>query len=292
MSGRRIHISGVAIPMYWWMRASGMLWVIAAGPFGAVSSGSGAPDAIACAVSPSIPRSSVSSRVREPRRAECEQERIGHPAVRVVGCEEDLLWRHLPHQILFATDYRSGRMPNALVSHSARRGSRGSETELRGMRGDGAGNRVGRPAPDTSRSSVSSKCASRAERSASRSALGIRPLRVVGCEEDLMRQVAPQQILFRNRLPVQPDAQCAPARTPLGAARALRRDGAPRDARGDGAGNRVGRPAPRASAESPLVEEQLQKAVARSNKLIEKQIDADADELEREIEAAAKEDAS
>ena len=40
------------------------------------------------------------------------------------------------------------------------------------------------------------------------------------------------------------------------------------------------------------IEEQLQKAVARSNKLIEKQIDADADELEREIEAAAKEDAS
>ena len=40
------------------------------------------------------------------------------------------------------------------------------------------------------------------------------------------------------------------------------------------------------------IEEQLEKAVARSNKLIEKQIDADADELEREIEAAAKEDAS
>jgi uncharacterized membrane protein len=40
------------------------------------------------------------------------------------------------------------------------------------------------------------------------------------------------------------------------------------------------------------IEEQLEKAVTRSNKLIEKQIDADADELEREIEAAAKEDAS
>jgi len=36
------------------------------------------------------------------------------------------------------------------------------------------------------------------------------------------------------------------------------------------------------------IEEQLQKAVNRSVKLIEKQIDADADELKREIEAAAK----
>jgi len=40
------------------------------------------------------------------------------------------------------------------------------------------------------------------------------------------------------------------------------------------------------------VEEQLEKALARANKVIEKQIDADADELEREIEAAAKEDAA
>ena len=39
------------------------------------------------------------------------------------------------------------------------------------------------------------------------------------------------------------------------------------------------------------IEEQLEKAVKRANKLIEKQIDADADALEREIEAAAKEDA-
>jgi uncharacterized membrane protein len=38
------------------------------------------------------------------------------------------------------------------------------------------------------------------------------------------------------------------------------------------------------------IEEQLDKAITRANKLIEKQIDADADELEREIEAAAKED--
>ena len=36
------------------------------------------------------------------------------------------------------------------------------------------------------------------------------------------------------------------------------------------------------------IEEQLEKATKRANKLIEKQIDADADELEREIEAAAK----
>ena len=36
------------------------------------------------------------------------------------------------------------------------------------------------------------------------------------------------------------------------------------------------------------LEEQLEKALARANKLIEKQVDADADELEREIEAAAK----
>ena len=40
------------------------------------------------------------------------------------------------------------------------------------------------------------------------------------------------------------------------------------------------------------IEEQLEDATKRANKLIEKQIDADADELEREIEAAAKEDAS
>ena len=37
------------------------------------------------------------------------------------------------------------------------------------------------------------------------------------------------------------------------------------------------------------IEEQLEKATKRANKLIEKQIDADADELEREIDAAAKE---
>ena len=40
------------------------------------------------------------------------------------------------------------------------------------------------------------------------------------------------------------------------------------------------------------VEEQLEEALARANKVIEKQIDADADELEREIEAAAKEDST
>ena len=40
------------------------------------------------------------------------------------------------------------------------------------------------------------------------------------------------------------------------------------------------------------IEEQLEKALARANKVIEKQVDADADELEREIDAAAKEDAS
>ena len=39
------------------------------------------------------------------------------------------------------------------------------------------------------------------------------------------------------------------------------------------------------------LEEQLEKALARANKVIEQQVDADADELEREIEAAAKEDA-
>jgi uncharacterized membrane protein len=36
------------------------------------------------------------------------------------------------------------------------------------------------------------------------------------------------------------------------------------------------------------VEEQLEKALARATKLLEKQVDADADELKREIEAAAK----
>ncbi len=40
------------------------------------------------------------------------------------------------------------------------------------------------------------------------------------------------------------------------------------------------------------IEEQLEKATKRANKLIEKQIDADADELKREIDAAAKEDAA
>jgi uncharacterized membrane protein len=39
------------------------------------------------------------------------------------------------------------------------------------------------------------------------------------------------------------------------------------------------------------VEEQLEKALKRADKVIEKQIDADADELEREIDAAAKEEA-
>ena len=40
------------------------------------------------------------------------------------------------------------------------------------------------------------------------------------------------------------------------------------------------------------IEEQLEKALTRANKLIEKQVDADADELKREIDAAAKEDAA
>ncbi len=40
------------------------------------------------------------------------------------------------------------------------------------------------------------------------------------------------------------------------------------------------------------IEEQLEKAITRANKLIEQEIDADADELEREIEAAAREDAA
>lgn len=39
------------------------------------------------------------------------------------------------------------------------------------------------------------------------------------------------------------------------------------------------------------LEEQLAKATARANKLIAKELDAEADELEREIEAAAREDA-
>jgi hypothetical protein len=40
------------------------------------------------------------------------------------------------------------------------------------------------------------------------------------------------------------------------------------------------------------IEEQLESAMARADKLIEKQVDADADELEREIDAAAREGAS
>ena len=38
------------------------------------------------------------------------------------------------------------------------------------------------------------------------------------------------------------------------------------------------------------IEEQLEKAITRANKLIEKQLDADAEELRRELDAAAKED--
>ncbi len=40
------------------------------------------------------------------------------------------------------------------------------------------------------------------------------------------------------------------------------------------------------------IEEQLEKAMERANKVISEEIDADADELKREIDAAAKEDAS
>jgi uncharacterized membrane protein len=40
------------------------------------------------------------------------------------------------------------------------------------------------------------------------------------------------------------------------------------------------------------IEEQLEQATKRANKLIEKQIDADAEELKREIDAAAREDAN
>ena len=40
------------------------------------------------------------------------------------------------------------------------------------------------------------------------------------------------------------------------------------------------------------IEEQLEKALTRANKMIEKQVDADADELEREIDAAAREGTS
>jgi hypothetical protein len=40
------------------------------------------------------------------------------------------------------------------------------------------------------------------------------------------------------------------------------------------------------------IQEQLEKALTRNNKLIEKQIDADADELKREIDAAANEPAA
>jgi uncharacterized membrane protein len=36
------------------------------------------------------------------------------------------------------------------------------------------------------------------------------------------------------------------------------------------------------------IEEQLQKAVSRANKLIEKELDADADEVKREIDAAVR----
>jgi hypothetical protein len=40
------------------------------------------------------------------------------------------------------------------------------------------------------------------------------------------------------------------------------------------------------------IEEQLEKAVTRANKLIEKEIDADGEELKRQIETAAQADAA
>jgi uncharacterized membrane protein len=40
------------------------------------------------------------------------------------------------------------------------------------------------------------------------------------------------------------------------------------------------------------IEEQLERATKRANKLIEKQLDADADEFEREIKAAKEEGAA
>jgi uncharacterized membrane protein len=40
------------------------------------------------------------------------------------------------------------------------------------------------------------------------------------------------------------------------------------------------------------IEEQLEKALARANKVIEKQVDADADEFKRDIDQAATQDAT
>jgi hypothetical protein len=40
------------------------------------------------------------------------------------------------------------------------------------------------------------------------------------------------------------------------------------------------------------IQEQLEEAMTNADKVIEQQIDADADELKREIDAAAKEDAA
>ena len=37
-----------------------------------------------------------------------------------------------------------------------------------------------------------------------------------------------------------------------------------------------------------MVEEQLEKVAARANKIIEKQVDADAEELKKELDEAAK----
>jgi len=39
------------------------------------------------------------------------------------------------------------------------------------------------------------------------------------------------------------------------------------------------------------IDEQLEKAMTRANKLLEKQVDADPEELRREIDAAARADA-
>jgi hypothetical protein len=69
------------------------------------------------------------------------------------------------------------------------------------------------------------------------------------------------------------------------------------DARQRGAGSASPVPLRRRSALSSTppngeIEEQLERATKRANKLIEKQVDADADELKREIKAADEEGAA
>ena len=90
------------------MRASGSECEIRAGPFDAVRRRQRAavPDRESRATEHPADLRLVEA--REPRRAQREQELVRQPAVRIVGCEQDLLRRHLPHQVEEVDDAPQG----------------------------------------------------------------------------------------------------------------------------------------------------------------------------------------